>query len=344
MSRGGFTDAFGYNPSYGTYIGGGASNATGYLYAGGYIHDGTAVRTLLHSSNYNSYAMSGAGYSANQNLNTSSNVQFTSVYALNGNNAYPATSGAASGQTGMAFRARGGDNAILDIGMYSVNTWLQATDMVNLGQKYNILLNPNGGKIGIGMAATPQAILDVNGNGSDNIIRVSNGVGNYRWRVDQTFSMIMTNASGSDTFSVTTAGNVSTTGTITFAAGDRAFECSSSGCVSFYSNEINAGSQGVTGPLYIGWRRTSSVNIGTALNVTGNLLPSANNTYNLGSSSVGWANIYTNDLHLSNMNKPEGNDIDGTNGTWTIQEGAENLYIINNNNGKKFKISLEEIL
>jgi hypothetical protein len=75
----------------------------------------------------------------------------------------------------------------------------------------------------------------------------------------------------------------------------------------------------------------------------GHVLPHANNTYNLGSASYGWANVYTNDLHLSNMNKPEGNDIDGTNGTWTIQEGAENLYIINNNNGRKFKISLEEI-
>jgi hypothetical protein len=76
----------------------------------------------------------------------------------------------------------------------------------------------------------------------------------------------------------------------------------------------------------------------------GHLLPQVNNTYNLGSASLGWANVYTNDLHLSNMNKPEGNDIDGTNGTWTIQEGAENLYIINNNNGKKYKISLEEIV
>jgi hypothetical protein len=77
---------------------------------------------------------------------------------------------------------------------------------------------------------------------------------------------------------------------------------------------------------------------------SGHLLPQVNNTYDLGSSSLGWANVYTNDLHLSNMNKPEGNDVDGTNGTWTIQEGAENLYIINNNNGKKFKISLEEII
>jgi hypothetical protein len=77
---------------------------------------------------------------------------------------------------------------------------------------------------------------------------------------------------------------------------------------------------------------------------SGHLLPQVNNTYNLGSASLGWANVYTNDLHLSNMNKPEGNDIDGTKGTWTIQEGVENLYIINNNNGKKFKISLEEII
>ena len=75
----------------------------------------------------------------------------------------------------------------------------------------------------------------------------------------------------------------------------------------------------------------------------GHMVPYVNNTYDLGSASLGWRNVYTNDLHLSNMNKPEGNDVDGTNGNWTIQEGAENLYIINNNNGKKFKIKLEEI-
>lgn len=104
---------------------------------------------------------------------------------------------------------------------------------------------------------------------------------------------------------------------------------------------------------YGGIRFYDSEDLGTVLFSVGytdgnvrshtNLIPSANNSYNLGSSSLGWANVYTNDLHLSNMNKPEGNDIDGTNGNWTIQEGAENLYIINNNNGKKFKISLEEI-
>jgi hypothetical protein len=75
-----------------------------------------------------------------------------------------------------------------------------------------------------------------------------------------------------------------------------------------------------------------------------NLLPSANNSYNLGSSSLRWANLFTNDLHLSNEGKEGGNDIDGTTGDWTIQEGQENLYIINHKNGKKFKIDLTEIV
>jgi hypothetical protein len=89
---------------------------------------------------------------------------------------------------------------------------------------------------------------------------------------------------------------------------------------------------------------SGNMQIAGSLTTGGSILPLSNNSVNLGSPSLGWANIYTNDLHLSNMNKPEGNDIDGTNGTWTIQEGAENLYIINNNNGKKYKISLEEIV
>lgn len=69
----------------------------------------------------------------------------------------------------------------------------------------NILMD-NGGNLGIGLS-NPQAILDVSHTaGTTNIIRVSNGAGNYRWRVDQNFSMIMTNASGVDTYSVNTSG------------------------------------------------------------------------------------------------------------------------------------------
>jgi len=77
--------------------------------------------------------------------------------------------------------------------------------------------------------------------------------------------------------------------------------------------------------------------------ITGSLIPSTNDTYDLGSSSKVWANIYTGDLNLSNEAKEQGNDVDGTKGSWTIQEGADNLYLINNNSGKKYKFTLEEI-
>ena len=79
------------------------------------------------------------------------------------------------------------------------------------------------------------------------------------------------------------------------------------------------------------------------------ILPDANAGNDIGSSSLYWRDafiqdVYTQDLHLSNENREKGgNDIDGTKGDWTIQEGEENLYIINNKTGKKFKFALEEV-
>jgi len=82
---------------------------------------------------------------------------------------------------------------------------------------------------------------------------------------------------------------------------------------------------------------------GSTLTVTGAVVPGATDTYDLGASGNVWRNIYTGDLHLSNEAKDEGNAIDGTKGNWTIQEGAEHLYILNNKSGKKYKFKLEEI-
>ena len=80
--------------------------------------------------------------------------------SVSGVNANPATTGI--NQAGSALRLRGGDNAVLDLGLNSTNTWLQATDQNNLGLKYNISLNPNGGNVGIG-TSTPSQPLDVVG-------------------------------------------------------------------------------------------------------------------------------------------------------------------------------------
>ena len=73
------------------------------------------------------------------------------------------------------------------------------------------------------------------------------------------------------------------------------------------------------------------------------IIPSTTDTYDLGATSFVWRNIYTGDLHLSNEAKSEGNSVDGTKGNWTIQEGADDLFIVNNKSGKKYKFKLEEI-
>lgn len=63
---------------------------------------------------------------------------------------------------------------------------------------------------------------------------------------------------------------------------------------------------------------------------------------NLGSTSRRWANVYTQDFHLSNA-EGSPNEVDGTRGDWTIQEGADNLFIINNKTGEQFRIMMEKV-
>ncbi len=80
-----------------------------------------------------------------------------------------------------------------------------------------------------------------------------------------------------------------------------------------------------------------------ALTASGAILPAADDATDLGSASKQFRNIFTGDLHLSNMSKAPGNVVDGTKGDWTIQEGAEELYLMNNNSGKKYKFNLTEV-
>ena len=78
------------------------------------------------------------------------------------------------------------------------------------------------------------------------------------------------------------------------------------------------------------------------LTVAGDILPSTDGDKDLGSTTKRWDNVHTNDLHLNNEGS-QGNEVDGTTGNWTVQEGEEDLFIINRKTGKKFKFKLEEI-
>jgi hypothetical protein len=75
------------------------------------------------------------------------------------------------------------------------------------------------------------------------------------------------------------------------------------------------------------------INSGAGTIVSGaHINPQVNNSLDLGTSSLRWRNIYTQDLHLNN----------GI-GDWTIVEGEDDLFLYNNKRDKVYKFNLTEV-
>ena len=89
----------------------------------------------------------------------------------------------------------------------------------------------------------------------------------------------------------------------------------------------------------------NAANLYLTLSSSGNLYPQTNNAQDLGTTAYRFRNIYVNDLQLSNEAKKDtgGNNVDGTWGDFTIQEGENDLFLINNRSGKKYKFNLTEV-
>ena len=78
---------------------------------------------------------------------------------ITGGGGVPATSG--TSQPNAVIRIGGSSTAgVLDIGCNSDAPWIQSTDRTDLSQKYKLLLNPNGGNVGIGVTS-PGGTLDI---------------------------------------------------------------------------------------------------------------------------------------------------------------------------------------
>ena len=77
------------------------------------------------------------------------------------------------------------------------------------------------------------------------------------------------------------------------------------------------------------------------INSDGDVLPDGNGTQDLGSSSKRWGVVHSADLDLSNEGAE--NDVDGTWGSYVIQEGEDDLFLINRRSGKKYKFMLQEV-
>ena len=126
-----------------------------------------------------------------------------------------------------------------------------------------------------------------------------------------------------------------------------------SGGWAFTDYEINgsqayiAGVKGGTDSLSsaASWRIATGAsldsNVKFVVNSDGSVLPGSDNTQDLGSTSYRWANLYTGDLNL--CNEGSYNEVDGTSGSWTMQEGDSDLFLINRKSGKKYKFNLTEV-
>jgi hypothetical protein len=78
----------------------------------------------------------------------------------------------------------------------------------------------------------------------------------------------------------------------------------------------------------------TTINLATAgqYSLGGNILPDVDNSRNIGSPSLRFANIYTGDLHLANDR-----------GDWTVVEESDYLSLKNNKTGKTFRLLMEEV-
>ena len=109
--------------------------------------------------------------------------------------------------------------------------------------------------------------------------------------------------------------------------------------------QVDSGGIDVTGVITstgnISGSSTSTGSFGN-IQVAQDFLPTTDNNSDLGAADKRWANIYSADLQLSNEGT-EGNEVDGTTGNWTLQEGEDDLFLLNRKNGKKYRFKLEEI-
>jgi hypothetical protein len=119
---------------------------------------------------------------------------------------------------------------------------------------------------------------------------------------------------------------------ISYSSGKTQFGMDSAGTDGFYFRSYSSG----------GYADRFIIKSSGEVNVRGAILPTADATYNLGSTSLRWNHVYTTDLHLSNEGKQ--NIVDGTWGDWTLQEGEHDIFMLNNRSGEKFKIKLEKIV
>tara|TARA_Y100000361_G_scaffold80086_1_gene70840 strand:+ start:19 stop:930 length:912 start_codon:yes stop_codon:yes gene_type:complete len=190
---------------------------------------------------------------------------------------------------------------------------------IHVGDSTTGLFRKGSNQIGLSFSGTEKAFFDQNGltlQAQTDVRFADSDSSNYvalqsPATVSSNVTFTLPAADGSNGQFLTTDGS----GNLSFAAS---------------SNTLTIGSTTLNLPATI-----------TALAGMHQIAPATNNTYSLGTDALRWSDIFTNDLNLSNEGGK--NDIDGTWGSYKIQEGEEHLYLTNLRNGKKYKFNLTEV-
>jgi hypothetical protein len=213
----------------------------------------------------------------------------------------PATTGTA--QSGGAIRLGGSSNDVMDMGIGSLNGWIQVADKLNLGFNYSLLLNPNGGNVGIGVTAAPSSKLEVAGNikaASINEMVVNTKGTNVILGQGNVLGSLTTGAnnvavgqytlnyleSGSENLGMGYSAMYSTRGSNNVGLGHNSLWTNNTGnnntAVGHSSGYANTGSNNT----FLGYQSNSSGSVTNATAIGNGAIVTSNNTIQLGNSSV----------------------------------------------------------
>ena len=200
----------------------------------------------------------------------------------------------------------------------------------NYGTSGQVLTSQGSGTSPIWSTVTGTTI---NNNSANRVITGEGGT-TLNGEANLTFNGTTLNVTGT----VTASGTIESTGTSASVGGK--FGQISVGAGGPYNTIQNTAANT---PIHLQYSNTGDIkcNEGGGDLRTADIIPLTNNSASLGTNSIRWANIHTNDLNLSN--EGSSNDVDGTWGQYTIQEGENDLFLINKRSGKRYKFLLQEI-
>ena len=246
--------------------------------------------------------------------------------------------------TGINVWGRSG-NGILDI----YPTGSAVYSILNLhntagGTAYNAqLIATSGQSVYLGSGNTGDVVLRT-GNSQNKVVGKHNGATELYHSSSKKLETSSSGATCTGTFSTSALHTTASQGAVSIGGGgdirlaNGSWTGDHAGKIQHANNFLYF--QGGTGAYAFIFRDPGGANR-LYIDENGHVLPSDDNSYDLGNSTKRWRNLYTTDLQLSN--KGSQNDVDGTWGNYTIQEGENDLFLINNRSGKKYKFNLTEV-